>query len=796
MSFDINTNISSLQAQQYLNVNSQFQAETINRVTSGLRIINSGDDAAGLAVANGYRSDEAVLTQGIRNANDGLSTLQTIDGGMNNISQLLDRARTLATQSASGTFQGDRSLLNSEFTSVLSEISRQAQSIGLNTGGTFATKLSVFLGGGRGVSATDTNAQDVINNGSVSVDLSNSAVDAAGLGLQGVAAVGTPNVNLVVPQVVADGTNATSTGNTTFYLAGAGFSGANKVGISFAYGGLETTDQLVSAANAAIASAASGTSSAAQALKAANIQAYIYTNPTTGSQQLAFKSANAAFQVEAGDRMANALMGNVTAPGSFDGKNLTASTTAATASQAGNSVGNVIVRVQGGGLASPVDIQVANGVTSTANMLTALTSAFSTNAALQAAGITIASGTAVVGQQLQFTSKTGEAFDVQVAGDTGNLLGLGTYQLQSTGATTYDSTSITGGAFTAATQTDKLDFSIAGGATQTITVALDAAVQTNATTAAVAINAQIAANATLEAAGLQASANGSGQLVFSTGSSGTEFRLSVNTDAGAKLGFGTAAGAASASDWASSPTDNTNNVHFDSGGAYTTGSFQFAPIQYGDDVQTVSFSAQDSAGTMHSTQVVLQNNDTGRNARSLEEAIDSINTALQNSGDSTMQQIVAVKEYDTTAHADKIAFMSAGGPFQATVGSTGSGAGVGSAAQQGKVATATLSAGGSTVAIDQQADAATAVTALSNAVQALGAAQAVVGKGENEFNYAINLAQSQNTNLAAAEARIRDADLAAEAANLTKAQILIQAGTAALAQANTSSQAVLALLKS
>src|SRR5216683_567513 len=149
MSFDINTNISSLQAQQYLRMNSDFQAKTINRVTSGLRIISSGDDAAGLAVANSFRSDQAVLTQGIRNANDGLSTLQTIDGGINNISQLLDRARTLATQSASQTFTGDRNVLNSEFQSVLGEIDRQSQAIGLNQGGTFATNLRVFIGGGK-----------------------------------------------------------------------------------------------------------------------------------------------------------------------------------------------------------------------------------------------------------------------------------------------------------------------------------------------------------------------------------------------------------------------------------------------------------------------------------------------------------------------------------------------------------------------------------------------------------------------------------------------------------------------
>ena len=149
MSFDINTNISSLQAQNYLQASSEFQAKTIQRVTSGLRIINSGDDAAGLAIANGMRSDSAVLTQGIRNANDGLSTLQTIDGGITNISGLLDRARTLATQSATGTMDdAHRTVLNSEFQNVLTEINRQAQAIGMTAGGNYAKNMSVFIGGG------------------------------------------------------------------------------------------------------------------------------------------------------------------------------------------------------------------------------------------------------------------------------------------------------------------------------------------------------------------------------------------------------------------------------------------------------------------------------------------------------------------------------------------------------------------------------------------------------------------------------------------------------------------------
>src|SRR5580698_3553247 len=144
MSFSINTNIASLQAQNYLAINQAFQDKTINEVTSGLRIVNSGDDAAGLAIANGYRSNETVLTQGIQNATNGQNELQTADSGMTSIGNLLDTARSLATESASGTFTGDRSTLNSEFQSVLTEINRQAQAIGLNQGGSLATNLSVF----------------------------------------------------------------------------------------------------------------------------------------------------------------------------------------------------------------------------------------------------------------------------------------------------------------------------------------------------------------------------------------------------------------------------------------------------------------------------------------------------------------------------------------------------------------------------------------------------------------------------------------------------------------------------
>jgi len=159
MAFSIQTNVNSLIAQENLRVNSNFQSQTIQRLTSGYRINSSGDDAAGLAIANKFRSDTAELAQGVRNANDGVSTLQIIDGGMNNVSKMLDRLRTLATQSASDTFTGDRNVVNSEFQSLLTEIDRQAQSIGLDTNGQFAKSLSVFVGGGKAAGTGALNAQ-------------------------------------------------------------------------------------------------------------------------------------------------------------------------------------------------------------------------------------------------------------------------------------------------------------------------------------------------------------------------------------------------------------------------------------------------------------------------------------------------------------------------------------------------------------------------------------------------------------------------------------------------------------
>ncbi len=171
----LQTNVTSLMAQQNLNLDNQFQSNTIQQLTSGYRINSSGDDAAGLAIANGYGASIAELTHGVQNANDGTSQLQIIDGGLSNISTILNRMKTLATESASGTFTGNRATLNQEYSGLITEINRQAANIGMNSGGAFNTNLNVYIGG----------AGSNSNNASVNINLSgsNNAVDATSLGL-------------------------------------------------------------------------------------------------------------------------------------------------------------------------------------------------------------------------------------------------------------------------------------------------------------------------------------------------------------------------------------------------------------------------------------------------------------------------------------------------------------------------------------------------------------------------------------------------------------------------------------
>ncbi len=127
MAVYVNTNVSSLNGQRYLSNVQNSLNTTYTRLSSGLRINSAKDDAAGLQIADRLTSQINGLNQGNRNANDGIALAQTIEGGLDEISNMLQRMRTLAVQSANGTLgDDDREAIQGEADQLTAEIQRIA----------------------------------------------------------------------------------------------------------------------------------------------------------------------------------------------------------------------------------------------------------------------------------------------------------------------------------------------------------------------------------------------------------------------------------------------------------------------------------------------------------------------------------------------------------------------------------------------------------------------------------------------------------------------------------------------
>lgn len=128
MGFRINTNVSSIAAQRSLSINNRETESTLNKLSSGSRITKASDDAAGLAISEKMKANIRSTRQADRNANDGISMIQTAEGGLNEVSSILTRMRELAIQTSSDTV-GDveRGMTNMEYQNLKLELERISQ---------------------------------------------------------------------------------------------------------------------------------------------------------------------------------------------------------------------------------------------------------------------------------------------------------------------------------------------------------------------------------------------------------------------------------------------------------------------------------------------------------------------------------------------------------------------------------------------------------------------------------------------------------------------------------------------
>ena len=177
----VNTNTNALFAQNALKINNRDLSKSIQQLSTGSRINSAGDDAAGMAIASTMTAQIRGLNQAVRNANDGISMLQTADGAMSQQSNILQRMRELAVQASTGTYSStQRGYLQTEFSALTTELSNIASQTTWNgisildgTGGTSGSfKIQVGTASGETITVAISNVTTSSSGLSVSGDIS------------------------------------------------------------------------------------------------------------------------------------------------------------------------------------------------------------------------------------------------------------------------------------------------------------------------------------------------------------------------------------------------------------------------------------------------------------------------------------------------------------------------------------------------------------------------------------------------------------------------------------------------
>ena len=738
--FSLINNLSSSSAQSKLSGTTNKLNQTLQRLSSGLRINRSGDDAAGLAIANGYRSDVSVLSQGVRNANDGLSALQILDGGLNTISGLLDRASSLAAQAASGTFTGNRDTLQSELSKVTAEITRQAQNIGLAStpgeGSRFNKAVSVFIGGGIDASGS-TNT--------VSVDLSGTSnrVDAAGLGL-----------------------SALNIGATSIPTSVTGFTAAASVGLNSTTAGTSATKVTTAAATSKVSGVAfSGDAAAGTEAIAAN-----ETVTFTGAD-----GSNFTVNLLAGDSGAdiadaiNNAAGNNFVAASYDATTKQLSVTADVAGTpqdfsvvSNRSAGDAKQTGLNGKAVDYTAADVANNIPESST--TATGNALSGPA------------TIVADEQLTFSGADGKIFSVNLAGGKTGAEIVNLINGEATNNFVKASFDATTGKLSLEANTDN------GQSPQSFSVSSNRAAndpkQTglNGTSVSYTAANTIAADETLTF-----HVGGSDfKVELARGDSADDIIAKINNSTDNK--FGIVAGKdVNGNLKVSSNLTDPNSASFTVTSNRTAGVSSSGLNNISSAYSRAAITADENLTFTvggNDIQVALKSGDT------TDDVVSKINAAVGNygisasvgTGSNAALNTISLSVDINSPNADSVSVVS---DRANAAGSTG---------LDGAAVTVNSASGG-------EAGATAALAAIKAAVGLLGQVQGSVGAGQNNLSQAIDLASAQITNFQAAESAIRDADIAAEASNLARLNTLQQAGVSALAQANQSSQALLTLLR-
>ena len=848
MGSTINTNIASLNAQRNLMTSQSALATSLQRLSSGLRINSAKDDAAGLAISERFSTQIRGLNQAVRNANDGISMAQTGEGALAEMGSNLQRIRELAVQASNVTNSAsDRAAIDLEVQQRLAEIDRTASQTSFNG--------QKILNGEVGSASfqVGANVGETISVG-FSTSVRSASMGAAASASSGVAlstlitaassAVAGSYTKATVPGFDFTNIAATAASYTTGAINPGNYATIAATQATYTSGSVAPTDYSTIAATAS-------------SYRSNTIGVYVAgtfnVTPTTGG---AFTVTSAGGGATAGELLTDITTSAGYGAAGFTaalGTGVDAGRIIFTSKQAGVgtvaiSGGTISASVGGGAGAAATagtaidtsankvfTVNSASGTAATITLSTNIADATALAAAitgqLGSSGVTVAAGTGASAGKVVFTSTAPGAGAVTI----GNTL-LSGHTTDATAITT-GGASISGAA--ADTSANKI-FTVQGttGTQQTITLAGN---YTNSTTMIAALNDAGANAAKLAAAGVAVTDVG-GKLVFTSSATGVgdvtignTLLAGHTTDADIfSTGKVSAAGTAANDQRAGFTVDGTHVIALTTnvvnqaglvaaikagmgepaGGLYdvvASGASGFSiTTKIAGAANPVAVTAFTGAG-----QVDFSTSGTAAVAVAGSAAVAGASLTLDANANKFSIQVgtgTAVNitgTFTTAAQLVSAINSNVQGVYASVNASDGklelsssqditlAGAKAGTGAGNLQYASLTNAAAGSLTGANtlDVAAASSLIQRVDSALATVSTLRSTFGAVQNRFESTIANLTGTAENLTAARSRIVDTDFASETANLTRNQILQQAGTAMLAQANALPQSVLSLLK-
>jgi flagellin len=743
MSLGVLNNISALYAENNLNQTQTSLQNTLTQLSSGSRINSGADDAAGLAVVNSLQANEAALTQSSQNAANGVGLLQTADGALSQVTNLLNRAVTLATEASNGTLNSNQvGSANQEYQNILTEIGNIGSTTNFNSNKVFTNATSTVF-----VSDGTSSGANVYNNevGSLTT---------ASVGQTASAAITTSAIAPVTTAPIAAVANTAG----VYKLTAAASSDTLSGNVSFNVGTTGTPTSIAVAPGttlSALATQLTGNSSFAAAGLTASYtsgNAYItITGPTSGTNAAAnaVSFSGTAVVDTSSATTVTATAGTTAVAGAASTATITAGGTAVNGDTL--TAGNTVTYQVGNG--STGTFTVAANTTFDNNSTTGISTLLNANAAFHAAGLTAS----VTGAVLTITGTPGNTSPVTVGGTL-----VDTTSGHTAGTFTNASSVTTGAAGTAGTYTltalgsssDTFD------ASSVITInSTNVALQgLTGAGAASAINA----NSTIANAGISAAYNSTTGVLTVTGNATTGASLTVSNTTVKDVPTTTLAN--------SNPTAPAGSAATGASSVITLGSAN-------DTVQ----------GTLA---ITVGTTGLAKDTLSLNIAANTTGAELANqvNQNASFQTAGVTAAYNTTTNAVTLTGPTGTTNTLSTTGTTLTDSSS-ATAQAGTDFTA-ANVGTLTASSAQQI-----LTTVTSAIANVAYQRGILGADVNQLNAASNVASAESENLTSASSSIQSTNYGQATSDMAKYQVLSQTGIAALSQANSVQQEILKLLQ-